>query len=136
MSVLARFRTESPFEVRDRARTIEVKIIKLCMNEKYFPKRYRFILTTSIVEDVHKLVDHIETANALPLNENFYKRRLTYQKEALSKVDSLFRKFMLAEELGFSIPEGTLKDLGESLSKEEALIKKWIESDKARINKE
>lgn len=136
MSVLARFRTESPFEVRDRARTIEVKIIKLCMNEKYFPKRYRFILTTSIVEDAHKLVDHIETANALPLYENFYKRRLTYQKEALSKVDSLFRKFMLAEELGFSIPEGTLKDLGESLSKEEALIKKWIESDKARINKE
>ena len=136
MSVLARFRSESPFEVRDRARILEVRIIKLCMNEKYFPKRYRFILTTSIIEDAHKLVDYIEAANILPLNEAFYKRRLTYQKEALSKVDALFRKFMLAEEIGFSIPEGILQELGESLSKEEALIKKWVESDKARIKKE
>lgn len=136
MSVLARFRSESPFEVRDRARILEVRIIKLCMNEKYFPKRYRFILTTSIIEDAHKLVDYIEAANSLPLNEAFYKRRLTYQKEALSKVDALFRKFTLAEEIGFSIPEGTLQELGESLSKEEALIKKWVESDKARIKKE
>lgn len=136
MSVLARFRTESPFEVRDRARTLEVKIIRLCMNEKYFPKRYRFILTTSIIEDAHKLVDYIEAANNFPLTEIFHKRRLIYQKETLTKIDNIFRKLMLAEELGFSIPEGTLKELGESLSKEEALIKRWMESDKARLNKE
>lgn len=136
MSVLARFRTESPFEVRDRARTLEAKIIRLCMNEKYFPKRYRFILTTSIIEDAHKLVDYIEAANSFPLTEIFHKRRLIYQKETLTKIDNIFRKLMLAEELGFSIPEGTLKELGESLSKEEALIKRWMESDKARLNKE
>ena len=136
MSVLARFRTESPFEVRDRARTLEVKIIRLCMNEKYFPKRYRFILTTSIIEDAHKLADYIEAANSFPLTEIFHKRRLIYQKETLTKIDNIFRKLMLAEELGFSIPEGTLKELGESLSKEEALIKRWMESDKARLNKE
>ena len=133
MSVLARFRSESPFEVRDRARNLEVKIIKLCMNEKYFPKRYRFILTTSIIEDAHKLVDYIEAANTLPLTEDFIKRRLTYQKEALIRIENLFRKFILAEELGFTIPESTLVELGESLEREEALIKSWIESDKKRI---
>ena len=133
MSVLARFRSESPFEVRDRVRSLEVKIIKLCMNEKYFPKRYRFILTTSIIEDAHKLVDYIEAANTLPLAEDFYKRRLTYQKEALIRIENLFRKFILAEELGFTIPESTLVELGESLEREETLIKSWIESDKKRI---
>ena len=133
MSVLARFRSESPFAVRDDARKIEVRIIKLCMNEKYFPKRYRFILTTSIIEDVHKLVDYIEAANRTDLTPEFIKRRITYQKEALTRIDFLLRKLILAEELGFTIPEGTLTEIGEMLLKEEKLIKNWIESDKARM---
>lgn len=133
MSVLARFRSESPFAVRDDARKIEVRIIKLCMNEKYFPKRYRFILTTSIIEDVHKLVDYIEAANRTDLTPEFIKRRITYQKEALTRIDFLLRKLILAEELGFTIPEGTLTEIGEMLLKEEKLIKNWIESDKVRM---
>lgn len=133
MSVLARFRSESPFAVRDDARKIEVRIIKLCMNEKYFPKRYRFILTTSIIEDAHKLVDYIEAANRTDLTPEFIKRRITYQKEALTRIDFLLRKLILAEELGFTIPEGTLTEIGEMLLKEEKLIKNWIESDKVRM---
>ena len=133
MSVLARFRSESPFEVRDNARKIEAKIIRLCMNEKYFPKRYRFILTTDIIQDAHRLVDYIEAANTLPLTEDLYKRRLMYQKEALIRIENIFRKMVLAEELGFTIPEAILIEMGEALSKEEGLIKNWIESDRTRI---
>ena len=133
MSVLARFRSESPFEVRDNARKIEAKVIRLCMNEKYFPKRYRFILTTDIIQDAHRLVDYIEAANTLPLTEDFYKRRLMYQKEALIRIENIFRKMVLAEELGFTIPEAILIEMGEALSKEEGLIKNWIESDRTRI---
>ena len=133
MSVLARLRSESPFEVRDNARKLEVKIIRLCMNEKYFPKRYRFILTTNIIEDAHKMVDYIEAANVIPLSDEYVKRRRMYQKESIIKVENLFRKLILAEELGFTIPEATLIELGEALNKEESLIKNWIESDKTRI---
>lgn len=133
MSVLARFRSESPFAVRDDARKIEVRIIKLCMNEKYFPKRYRFILVTSMIEDAHKLVDYIEAANKTDLSPEFSKRRLTYQKEALIRIEFLFRKIILAEELDFTIPEGILLEIGEMLQKEEKLIKNWIESDKTRM---
>ncbi|MBE5830800.1 MAG: hypothetical protein E7306_03565 [Butyrivibrio sp.] len=133
MSVLARFRSESPFAVRDDARKIEVRIIKLCMNEKYFPKRYRFILVTSMIEDAHKLVDYIEAANKTDLSPEFLKRRLTYQKEALIRIEFLFRKIILAEELDFTIPEGILLEIGEMLQKEEKLIKNWIESDKTRM---
>lgn len=133
MSVLARFRSESPFAVRDDARKIEVRIIKLCMNEKYFPKRYRFILTTSMIEDAHKLADYIEAANKTDLTPELSKRRLTYQKEALIRIDFLFRKIILAEELGFTIPEGILLEVGEMLQKEEKLIKNWIDSDKTRM---
>lgn len=133
MSVLARFRSESPFDVRDNARKLEVKIIRLCMNEKYFPKRYRFILTTDIIEDAHKMVDYIEAANMIPLTEEFSKRRRLYQKEALIRIENLFRKIVLAEDLGFTIPEATLTELGEALNKEESLIKNWMESDRSRI---
>ena len=133
MSVLARFRSESPFDIRDNARKLEVKIIRLCMNEKYFPKRYRFILTTNIIEDAHKMVDYIEAANMIPLTEEFSKRRRLYQKEALIRIENLFRKIILAEDLGFTIPEATLTELGEALNKEESLIKNWMESDRSRI---
>ena len=133
MSVLARFRSESPFDVRDNARKLEAKIIRLCMNEKYFPKRYRFILTTNIIEDAHKMVDYIEAANMIPLTEEFSKRRRLYQKEALIRIENLFRKIILAEDLGFTIPEATLTELGEALNKEESLIKNWMESDRSRI---
>ena len=133
MSVLARFRSESPFDVRDNARKLEVKIIRLCMNEKYFPKRYRFILTTNIIEDAHKMVDYIEAANMIPLTEEFSKRRRLYQKEALIRIENLFRKIILAEDLGFTIPEATLTELGEALNKEESLIKNWMDSDRSRI---
>lgn len=134
MSVLKRFRSESPFAVRDEARKLEVKIIKLCMNEKYFPKRYRFILTMDIIQDAHKLADYIEAANKLELTEVTSKRRLMYQKEALVRIEYILRKFILAEELGFTIPEASLKELGEDLVKEEKLIKNWIESDRVRLN--
>lgn len=134
MSVLKRFRSESPFAVRDEARKLEIKIIKLCMNEKYFPKRYRFILTIDIIQDAHKLADYIEAANKLELTEVTSKRRLMYQKEALVRIEYILRKFILAEELGFTIPEASLKELGEDLVKEEKLIKNWIESDRVRLN--
>lgn len=134
MSVLKRFRSESPFAVRDEARKLEIKVIKLCMNEKYFPKRYRFILTMDIIQDAHKLADYIEAANKLELTEVTSKRRLMYQKEALVRIEYILRKFILAEELGFTIPEASLKELGEDLVKEEKLIKNWIESDRVRLN--
>ncbi|MBP3781772.1 MAG: hypothetical protein J6I68_00830 [Butyrivibrio sp.] len=133
MSVLARYRSESPFDTRDHARELEVRIIKLCMNEKYFPKRYRFILTMNIVEDAHKMVDFIEAANNMPFNKEFYKRRLTYQREAYARVEHLFRKFMLAERLGFTLPEGILIEIGDKLQKQEKLIANWIDSDKKRL---
>ena len=103
------------------------------MNEKYFPKRYRFILASSIIEDAHKLVDCIEAANAYPITEEYIKRRRLCQKESYIRTENLFRKFILAENLGFTIPEGTLKELGEMLIKQETLIKKWTESDKDRL---
>lgn len=134
MSVLKRFRSESPFAVRDEARKLEIKIIKLCMNEKYFPKRYRFILTMDIIQDAHKLADYIEAANKLELTEVTSKRRLMYQKEAIVRIEYILRKFILAEELGFTIPEASLKELGEDLVKEEKLIMNWIESDRVRLN--
>ena len=134
MSVLKRFRSESPFAVRDEARKLEIKIIKLCMNEKYFSKRYRFILTVDIIQDAHKLADYIEAANKLDLTEATSKRRLMYQKEAIVRIEYILRKFILAEELGFTIPEASLKELGEDLVKEEKLIKNWIESDRVRLN--
>lgn len=135
MSVYARFRKETPFAVRDKAKEIEVTIIKTAMNEKYFPKRYRFTLAQQIVDDANKMVDSIVTANALPLNEENLSLRQRYQKAAYIKCEQLLRKFDLAERLSFQIPEGILEEIIGELIAEEKRITEWTKSDKERLKK-
>ena len=136
MSALSRFRKESPFEARDLARELEVKIIKLCMNEKYFPKRYRFTVAQSIIESVQKMGDYITIANRLPVYRDCIAEREKNQRYAFAMCEVLLRKLDLAERLGFSIPEGLLTELVRDIDKEEKSIKGWIASDKKRLNEE
>jgi hypothetical protein len=133
MSTLSRFKHESPFEVRDKAREIEVYLMKICMNEKYFPKRYRFVLTTDLLDDAHKMVDYLEAANLLPLNPTFAERRETYARYAYIKCENILRKFDLAENLGLPIPNGTMVDIITRMVNEETLINNWIKSDNERL---
>ena len=133
MSTLSRFKHESPFEVRDKARELEVYLMKICMNEKYFPKRYRFVLTTDLLDDTHKMVDYLEAANLLPLNPKYAEKRETYARYAYIKCENILRKFDLAENLGLPIPNGTMVDIIQRMVNEEALINNWIKSDNERL---
>ena len=135
MGVLARFRKESPFKVKDRAKELEVLIVRICMNEKYFPKRYRFTMTTQIIEDAGKLADYVTAANALPLTEEFVKLRRRYQKEAYIRCECLLRRFDLAERMHFQIPDGVLTNVIGELVAEEKGITEWVKADKERMNK-
>ena len=135
MGVLARFRKESPFKVKDRAKELEVLVMKICMNEKYFPKRYRFTMTTQIIEDAGKLSDYVTAANALPLTQEFIKLRRRYQKEAYIRCECLLRRFDLAERLHFQIPAGVLENVIGELVAEEKGITEWVKADRERLNK-
>ena len=126
MSVLARFRKESPFEARDIAREIEVKLIRLCMNEKYIPKRYRFTIAQSLIEATEKMSDCVTVANSLPRNAP---EREKNQRYAYAMCEVIMRKLDLAERLGFSIPEGTMVELIKTLDKEQKAIQGWIAAD-------
>lgn len=133
MSVLARFRKESPFEARDLARELEVKVIKLCMNEKYFPKRYRYTVAQSLIESVQKMGDYITIANRLPVNGDYIEEREKNQRYAYAMCEVILRKLDLAERLGFSIPEGLLVELVRDIDKEEKSLKGWMQSDRKRV---
>lgn len=135
MGVLARYRKESPFKVKDRARELEVLIMLICMNEKYFPKRYRFTLVAGIIEDARKMVDYVTAANALPLTDEFIGLRRRYQKEAYIKCECLLRKFDMAERLHLQIAEGALENVIGQLIDEEKGITEWAKSDRERMKK-
>ncbi len=132
MSVLARFRKESPFEARDLAREIEVKIIRLCMNEKYYPKRYRYTISQSLIDSALRMSDYITAANALPNNEQHREQREKYQQNAYMMCEVILRKLDLSERLEFSIPEGLLTEIIEMILKEEKAITGWINASKKK----
>ena len=135
MGVLARYRKESPFEARDLAREIEVKIIKLCMNEKYFPKRYRFTVAQSIIEITQKMGDYVTYANSLPLKPEYKEERELNQRRAMAMCEIILRKLDLSERLGFSIPDGLLEETVRMIDREEKALKRWIASDNSRLKK-
>ena len=47
------------------AEQAEYKIIKMTMNEKYFPKRARFIITNQIIDSVMSMANNMNIANSI-----------------------------------------------------------------------
>ncbi len=90
MSVVKNKRTESALEVVTRARELAAYTIKICSNEKSFPKRYRWCITGKIVDSVIEINNYINKANAIfvKTNEDFKIRR-DFQIKAISETYGL-----------------------------------------------
>ena len=129
MSVLARYREESKFEVIDHAKEMEIKIYGYCMNEKYFPKKHRFSLTMHIIEDAGSVPDLITEAQREQPG-SLHRREL--QNKAFAKCENILRRIELAEVNGLPIPNGILVEITEGMIKEEKLLIGWQKSDKER----
>ena len=64
MSVVKSKRGKSKFEVLVKANELAAFTIRICSNEKNFPKRYRWAITSKIVNEAIDICRYIRKANS------------------------------------------------------------------------
>lgn len=132
MTVPKSKRTEGKLQVITKARDLRSYTIKVCTNEKNFPKRYRWCITNGIVQDTNELVKLISSANAIKVEGASDKlRRRTYQKMALELTEVLLDSVSVAYEI-FRIEASRIEYWTAELMDIQRLLRAWMRSDKER----
>ena len=103
MSVVKSKQSEGKLAVITKARDLAEYTLKICANEKTFPKRYRWCLTSKIVESAMNINNGVNMANSVFVRDDTdYILRKHYQTQALaetyallSMVDIAYRTYSL-----------------------------------------
>jgi hypothetical protein len=103
MSVVKSKQSEGKLVVITKARDLAEYTLKICANEKTFPKRYRWCLTSKIVESAMNINNGVNMANSVfARDDTDYILRKRYQTQALaetyallSMVDIAYRTYSL-----------------------------------------
>jgi hypothetical protein len=103
MSVVKSKQSEGKLVVITKARDLAEYTLKICANEKTFPKRYRWCLTSKIVESAMNINNGVNMANSVFVRDDTdYILRKRYQTQALaetyallSMVDIAYRTYSL-----------------------------------------
>ena len=136
MSVRKCDRQKNPLEVLTLARNLAIHTIRLCKNDKLFPKAQRWILTQRIAHEAIESMTCIRRANATllaagPTIEVDYAYRRAQQVEAHAHIGALLSLIDVAYELNDIDGDrihywvGLAKDTDDKL-------KSWMRSDKLR----
>lgn len=135
MSVPASKRGESKLEVVTAAYTLAVHTIKICSNEKNFPKRYRWCITNKIVDTATEIVKLVNIANSIYVTDkSTYDARKVYQVKALAETYSLTALMQIGYEL-FGIDSKKIDYWAGLIIKERNLIRSWKKADGERYCK-
>ena len=103
MSVVKSKQSEGKLVVITKSRELAEYTLRICANEKTFPKRYRWCLTSKIVESAMNINNGVNMANSVFVRDDTdYILRKRYQTQALaetyallSMVDIAYRTYSL-----------------------------------------
>lgn len=110
MSVVKSQRTDKS-DMCYLANEIEYKIIRMTMNEKYFPKRARFIISNKLIDAAMNVSANFNAANAIfPNTEDKLTLREQYQMIGKANIAILEHQLNLSKRL-FNIPTHVLDDV-------------------------
>lgn len=135
MSVPTYRRGKQKFEVITKALGLADYTLKICKNEKHFPKRDRWLLTSKIVDSVMHITECVRKANAIRIiTEEDYNRRRTLQMQSyeecewlLTLIDISYRNLNLASD--------RVEYWSKLVVELEALISSWRKSDRDNYKK-
>lgn len=129
-------------QVLQLSRELTIYTIKICKNEKVFPKSYRWILTQQIVNEAVEAMNCIRRANSTRLPDGKMQKdvasdnaryRLRQQSEAYSHLEALLGMMDIAY--------GALPISGDRMEYWTGLVvgveeklKAWVKSDKKRVS--
>lgn len=132
MSVVKSKRGKSKFEVLIKANELAAFTIRICSNEKNFPKRYRWTITSKIVDEAIDICRFIRKANKRALDRAKpveYKKRLKYQNKALGNIDSMLALMDIAY-YTFNIKDEKIDNWVGMVVSLQTLLESWKKSDK------
>jgi len=133
MSVPKSKRGKSELEVVTKSNELATYTIHICSNEKNFPKRYRWCITSKIVEAAVDINRYIIMANSVYVKDdpNMFRLRKQYQTQALASTYSLLSMMDIAYRT-FGI-EGSRMDYWTGLViAVQNLLRNWKRSDELR----
>lgn len=129
MSVVQSKRGETTLTVVTKARELATYTIHICSNEKSFPKRYRWCITSKIVEAVININNNINMSNSVFVNDLTSRElRKSYQDIAIAETYSLLSLIDIAY-CTFSIESERIKHWTGLIVDVQNLLRKWRKSD-------
>lgn len=132
MSVIKSKRSEGKLGVLTQANNLCVYTVQICKNEKYFPKRDRWIMTQHIVHEALDVLTCVKRANAVNVQTwEDYTYRRGQQVEAYSHAEALLTLLDVAY-CTLCIEDERIEFWTGQIINTEKLLMKWRESDRKR----
>lgn len=108
----------------------------MTMNEKYFPKRARFVISNKIIECATDVSANFIAANDIfPNNENKLEIREQYQVIGKARFASLKHELNVAHQL-FNIPSGVMNEVFDLISQIDKKYSNWFKSGRKVLKRE
>ena len=116
-------------EVITKAHELAEHTMRICSNEKYFPKRYRWCITAKIVNSAIEISCNLERANSIFVKTASDRDlRRNYMQQALAETYSLHNMMRLSYDI-FRFESGKMCYWVELLRDTRNLIRRWIKSE-------
>lgn len=128
-----RLSKKQPLQVITKANNLTTHTIRICSNENNFPKRYRWCITSKIVDAAVEIARNATIANSINADSDreMYSLRKKYQTVALANTYSLLTLVDIAYNT-FSL-DGDKVDYWIGLVEEvQNLLRNWKRSDEQR----
>lgn len=129
MSVVLSKRGESKLAVITKASELSEYTIRICTNEKSFPKRYRWCITNKIVESAVEINININRANAIYVGDKSdFELRKHYQNKALAEISAMIANMDIAYRV-FSVEDKRIVHWTGLIIELQRLVRGWKKAD-------
>ena len=118
------------------ANEVEYKVIKMTMNEKYFPKRSRLVIANKLIDSAMNVSANFNAANGIfPTSAVKLIIREIYQIIGKANIAVLEHQLNLSKRL-FNIPAAVLDDIFGQISEMKKMYPNWFKAGKKILGRE
>ena len=118
------------------ANEVEYKVIKMTMNEKYFPKRSRLVIANKLIDSAMNVSANFNAANGIfPTSAVKLIIREIYQIIGKANIAVLEHQLNLSKRL-FNIPAAVLDDIFGQISEMKKMYPNWFKAGKKIVRRE
>lgn len=132
MSVVKSKRGEGQLLVLTKANELATYSIKICSNEKSFPKHYRWCITNKIVDAAVEISNFANMANSVYVKDSTdYQLRKQYQTKALASTYALVNMMDISYRV-FGIESSRMEFWTNLVMEVQNMLRNWRKSDMDR----